>query len=355
MSIPPNITSCSSVPVAWVRFPTSNYEFHFISTPSLASDSFTFSEFEEYAHKTFGNLSEASASSYSQFMDFHVGMITDDMTPFYVALKEGSVPFFMVGQYPAFFDLFVEIPGTATILEITSQRLDIPDAKISEWDICQVNGTESWSLDPQPLASAPLTDSKVADIDPSETSFPTINWRKTTMAAPHPALAEVFSVKILGAKHIQQGHPGVWIRRCAKISWVEFDYPEGTYLPAGIDYQFHFVDGYKYLPHEPDMTVESFAAKIEDEVRDFGADAFDEFAHNRVTMWVDDLDDYAEALEGNEFGVEWIFRKDEGENPIFYLIMDTAGFTGNVIELVSDKAPKNARDIKTWQEDFCGA
>jgi len=39
----------------------------------------------------------------------------------------------MVGQYPSFFDLFVEIPGTGTILEVTSQRLDIPDVPISLW------------------------------------------------------------------------------------------------------------------------------------------------------------------------------------------------------------------------------
>ncbi|GMH50821.1 hypothetical protein TrRE_jg4798 [Triparma retinervis] len=349
LSIPSNTTSCSSVTSSWVRFPTSNYEFHFISTPSLAADSFTFSDFEDYAHLSFGNLTEVSASTYTQFMDFHVGMITDDMTPFYQALKVGGVPFFMVGQYPSFFDLFVEIPGTATILEITSQRLDVPDAKISEWDICQVNGTSSsWKLDPQPL---PNVSSSVARDGSRGESWPVINWRKTTMAAPHPALAEIFTIKHLGGKHVQQGHPGVWVRRCAKISWVEFEYPEGTYLPGGINYQFHFVDGYKYPPHEPEMTIETFAEKVEKEVRDFGGDSFDEFAHNRVTMWVDDLDYYAEQLVGNEFGVEWIFRTDGGG--VYYLVIDSAGITGNVIELVSDKAPVGAADVKTWEEDLC--
>jgi hypothetical protein len=38
-----------------------------------------------------------------------------------------------VGQYPSFFDLFVEIPGTGTILELTSTRLDNPNVTISEW------------------------------------------------------------------------------------------------------------------------------------------------------------------------------------------------------------------------------
>ena len=37
-----------------------------------------------------------------------------------------------VGQYPSFFDLFVEIPGTGTILELTSTRLDNPNVTISE-------------------------------------------------------------------------------------------------------------------------------------------------------------------------------------------------------------------------------
>jgi len=54
------------------------------------------------------------------------------MTPFYEALSSNNVPFFMVGQYPSFFYLFVEIPGTGIILELTSQRLDIPDVPISE-------------------------------------------------------------------------------------------------------------------------------------------------------------------------------------------------------------------------------
>jgi hypothetical protein len=40
-----------------------------------------------------------------------------------------------VGQYPAFFDLFVEIPGTGAILELTSTRLDIPNVNISEYDL----------------------------------------------------------------------------------------------------------------------------------------------------------------------------------------------------------------------------
>ena len=166
-------------------------------------------------------------------MDYHVGMITDDMTPFYEALSVGDVPFFMVGQYPSFFDLFVEIPGTATILEITSQRLDVEDAPISEWDICQVNNS-AVAADPQPLV---VDSDEKGGSKATSSDWPVINWRKTTMAAPHPALSELFSIKYLGAKHVQQGHPGVWVRRCAKISWVEFEFPDGTNLPAGINYQ----------------------------------------------------------------------------------------------------------------------
>jgi len=334
---------CGDTMEAWVKLPTSNYEFHFITTPKLANPDFSFQDFVDYVQPTFGNLSEVSASTYTQFMDFHVGMITDDMTPFYSSLKDNDVPFFMVGQYPAFFDLFVEIPGTATILEITSQRLDIEDAPISEWDICQMDTSTTIETDPQPLSAMSKGSSE-------GTEWPTINWRKTTFAAPKPALAELFSIKYLGANHIQQGHPGVWVRRCAKISWVEFPYPDDAVLPAGINYQFHFVDGYKYPPHDPDMTIATFADKVHEQ-RDFSNNNFDEFAHNRVTMWVGELTSYLEGLEGNEFGVEWILRTDG--NGLFYAILDSSLLTGNVIELVSDKKPETSEQIKTWEEEFC--
>jgi hypothetical protein len=179
----------------------------------------------------YGNLSEVTSSTYDQFMDFHVGMITDDMTPFYEILTENNVPFFMVGQYPAFFDLFIEIPGTGAILEVTSQRLDIPGVPISEWNICQVNATDDTNDTMQPQALM-MDNVKTT----SNTTLPVINWRKTTFAAPHPADAEAFSIKFLNSIHIEQGHPGVWTRHCARIAWTEFEYTG----PAGIPYQVAF-------------------------------------------------------------------------------------------------------------------
>ncbi len=167
------------------------------------------------------------------------------MTPFYSAMKKNGVPFFMVGQYPSFFDLFVEIPGTGTIMELTSTRLDIQDVPISDWDICVTN------------VSSPFDYVDFGMLTPTITSspFPTLNWRKTTFAAPNPAFAEVFAIKFLGASHIEQGHPGVWVRRCAKIAWCEFE----QIGPAGIPYQFHFVDGYSYPPYPPAMDIISLA------------------------------------------------------------------------------------------------
>ena len=97
----------------------------------LATANFSFPDYVQYVEELYGNLTEQTASTCDQFMDFHLGMIVDDMTPYYAALRQNNFPFFMVGQYPSFFDLFVEIPGTGHILELTSERLDDPNANIS--------------------------------------------------------------------------------------------------------------------------------------------------------------------------------------------------------------------------------
>jgi hypothetical protein len=175
-------------------------------------------------------------------------MITDDMTPFYSALKAHGVPFFMVGQYPSFFDLFVEIPGTGTILELTSTRLDIEGGPISDWNICVTNASKTFF--------SPASTPSAGQRAPVSSTFPVLNWRKTTFAAPHPALAEAFTIKYLGAVHIEQGHPGVWVRQCARIAWSEIE----SIGPAGIPYQFHFVNGYSYPPFPPALDIVGFAS-----------------------------------------------------------------------------------------------
>lgn len=246
-------------------------------------------------------------------MDFHVGMIMDDMTPVYSSFVDDNVPFFMVGQYPAFFDMFVEIPYTGAILEITSQRLDIPNVTISMWDICQDRGRR-------------LTEEVPKDA---------INWRKTTFAAPFPAAFEAWSIRYLGAKHIEQGHPGVWVKECAKIAWVEFEYIG----PAGIPYQFHMVDGYSYPPFDG-LDVPKFA-KLQEEQRDFDNDKWDEWANIRLDMWVDDLTPYYTKFKKDR--VSFIMRTD---GQLISLVIDTTPLAGEVIALVSDTFDGPA--VKPW-------
>lgn len=309
--------TCGSA--AWVRFGGSGYEFHFVSTPRLARGNFTFRDFVSYASELYGNVSRQNASSYDQFMDYHVGMILEDMTPIYEKLRG---QFFMVGQYPSFFDLFVEIPGTGAILELTSQRLDVKDAELTEWDICQV-GNEQRRL-------AMKTDA--------------INWRKTTFAAPYPVETELFAVKYLGARHIQQAHVGVWIRGCAKIAWVQFDY-EG---PFGIPYQFHMVDGYSYPPRDG-LDVPAFA-RLQESQRNFESNKLDEWLHNRLEMWVDDLTSYLEAFDRDD--VSYVLRFD---GALYTVLIDTTPFAGQVIALVSDKLQASYTvNITRWGQEFCG-
>jgi hypothetical protein len=61
-----------------VRLPGSGYEFHFISTPGLSNGSnFTFADYKVLAESYYGNLSNTNAETYDQFMDHHVGMVTE--------------------------------------------------------------------------------------------------------------------------------------------------------------------------------------------------------------------------------------------------------------------------------------
>lgn len=319
--------------VSWVRMPGSGYEFHFVSSPLVANASFSFADYVAYVDDLYGHLSEQSASTYDQFMDFHVGMIVDDMTPFYERMKSDGVEFFMIGQYPAFFDLFVEIPHTGAILEMTSQRLDVPNATLSAWDICQV-------------AAEPPRRRLEARKDRTE-GWPQVNWRKTTLAAPHPLEFEAFAIKYLNATHIQQGHVGVWLRGCAKIAWIDWDYVG----PAGIPYQLHMVDGYSYPPKRG-LDVPGFA-QLQDAQRHYDENRMDEWSHNHLALWVEDLTPYYRAFERDN--VSALLRTD---GALITLLVDTALSAGNVLALVSDRLDDDVvehDDIVHWKADFCAA
>ena len=328
-----NVTmSCDST-AAWVRMPGSGYEYHFLSTPRLANANFSFADFVAYAHRLNGNLSETTTETYNQFMDFHVGTVTDDMTPFYDAMTRDSVPFFLVAQLGYGYDLFVEIPGTGAIFELTSQTLDVPDVPISYWDICQTRtGEEEATRARQPQRRRQET----------TTGFPTVNWRKTTFASPKPFEAQVFGIKYLGAHHTQQDHRGVWVRGCAKISWIVFDYVG----PAGLQYGLHFVDGYQYTPRDTGLNVTSFA-QLQADQRHFDRNEWDEWANNRVELWVDDLADYYNALAQH---FHLLLRYEAG---LYTLAIDTALTAGNVISLVSDRFSESYAVPADERWNFC--
>ena len=385
VEVTPNISVPSScnAELAWVEFPGSGYQFHFISTPALATDNFSFPDYVAYVDSLYGNLSTVNSATYDQFMDFHLGMIVDDMTPYYDALKTSNVPFFMVGQYPSFFDLFVEIPGTGSILELTSQRLDYPNATISLWDICQEQMEQL-----QQISSPPLSSSRSPPAKPSG-DFPQMNWRKTTFAAPYPAMSEAFTIKYLGAAYTKESHIGVNVKRCAKIAWSELAY-DGFETPAGIPYQFHFVDGFNYLPQPPQMGIADFA-KYQEANRDFANDQWDEWANNRLTMWVDDLEPYLDAMQpahgapsftraaaetaeseakvaaalaaAGNLEIDWVGALEEmpvfpfitrrwEDDSLFAMIIDITPIAGHVLELISDSFPSEKYALpKVW--DFC--
>jgi hypothetical protein len=123
-------------------------------------------------------------------------------------------------------------------------------------------------------------------------------------------------------------------------------------------FQFHFVDGYKYPPFPPAMNIVDFAA-YEVESRNFKDNLWDEWANNRLTMWVDDLTPYVKYLQSMEppstdlvpFHPQFIMRKQQ-DNSTYSLIVDITPLAGNAMELTSD-----VFDLETYPNvvnwDFC--
>jgi hypothetical protein len=185
-------------------------------------------------------------------------------------------------------------------------------------------------------------------------SFPTVNWRKTTFAAPFPAQGEAFSISFFGAKHIEQGHPGVWVKQCAKIAWSEFEYTG----PAGIPYQFHFVDGYSYPPYAPAMGIVEFA-EWQVASRNFVENKWDEWANHRLTMWTDDLTPFLDKLAANvtfpsagaaPFMPQFVVREGGG---LFSVVVDTTPIAGQTVELVSNWYPPGDEYPVPTAWNFC--
>jgi hypothetical protein len=84
-----------------------------------------------------------------------------------------------VGQYPAFFDLFVEIPGTGAILELTSTRLDIPNVNISEYDLIFFVFVLGLRTSPLPELAPRLEGL------PLLWSWPCLTWRRAAAQVGH--------------------------------------------------------------------------------------------------------------------------------------------------------------------------
>jgi hypothetical protein len=226
---------------------------------------------------------------------------------------------------------------------------------LSRWDICQDAGQHSEEPQQQALKSP--------SAGLQNGSFPVLNWRKTTFAAPYPAYGEAFSISFFGATHIEQGHPGVWAKQCAKIAWSEFEYVG----PAGIGYQFHFVDGLSYPPYAPAMGIVEFA-EWQVSTRNFAENKWDEWANHRLTMWVDDLAPYLDKLLAGEpvvalattntappptpFAPEFLVRRGGG---LFSVIVDTTPIAGQTVELISDAYPSGGAYPAPTDWGFCNA
>ena len=170
----------------------------------------------------------------------------------------------------------------------------------------------------------------------------------------------------LGAHHIEQGHPGVWAKQCAKIAWSEFEF-EG---PAGIPYQFHFVNGYKYAPYAPYTYPPQMGepmgivqlAEWQEASRDFAAGAWDEWANDRTSMWVDDLGPYLDTLDAaaaaaqNQTGpvaaafVPAYLTRFDGQ--IYSAVVDWTPIAGHVLELLAPTFPTGRPTPSSWE--FCG-
>uniref|UniRef100_A0A7S2E262 Uncharacterized protein n=1 Tax=Octactis speculum TaxID=3111310 RepID=A0A7S2E262_9STRA len=321
-------------------------------------------------------------------MDFHVGMSVGNLTTVFQALHQGGQEYFFVGADSgenAYYDLFVEIPGTGAILEFSSLVCNLPEGyAISAWDICQQGSVTSYlegerankiksipggarsaddvSVDPTPEGMMTSQDGVGGGVgafgscscDGCDASA--ICWRKTTFASAHAFFGLFFAIEYLGASWTRMGHPGVNIERCATIAW-------GTFQNG---YELHFVDGSSY--QSGPMTLDEFAHDL-DATRSttMANGTYDQFMDNHLTLWVDDLDPFlalydeqdvpfllrtwSSSTEGGQ-QVEGDDTHTDSSSPPLKAIILNFPSNGFVVELLSNKGA-TGRDAPGW--DFCSA
>lgn len=103
------------------------------------------------------------------------------------------------------------------------------------------------------------------------------------------------------------------------------------------------------------MNIVDFAA-YEVASRNFEENQWDEWANNRLTMWVADLSPFLQFLDSYvpsdsllPFQPQYITRK---ANDLYSVIVDITPIAGHVIELVSDTFPSDSYpQVSEW--DFC--
>lgn len=246
------------------------------------------------------------------------------------------------GGETAYYDLFVEVPFTGMILEFSSLACSLPPGyTIEGWDICaqQVrrDGFLRWAQDTQPKQGlARKGAGGFGSCDCDGCTDESICWRKTTVAAAASWVGLGFSIELLGAHWIRQGHPGINMQRCANIAWCSFD----------CGFQYHFVDGLSY-PSGP-MSLEDFAAYVA-ENRDLDGDIFDQWLDNHDTLWVDDLAPFMALYD--EYKVPYLLRNwaQQGDEDLTALFV-TIPKNGAAVSLLSRQGAAG-REVQAW--DLC--
>lgn len=208
-------------------------------------------------------------SPYTRWIDNHDGFNFDNTT---------------------FFDTLAFSAGTGLVQKgSVFSRLQVPR---TVWNV-ELSGDEVFSataeLSAGRVVDAPFADDNVCRVPTSgvpvseEGRLSPLFWWKSTMASADPETAAAFSAKYLFGTRIDSDYP--LGGNCTLATWVR--------LPGTL-FQLHFAQtSPHYTPHP---SVDDWVQQ-QDLIRHLEAGMFDQFMHNNLILWTNDLDPFVQQLQ----------------------------------------------------------
>jgi hypothetical protein len=228
------------------------------------------------------------------------------MTSLLAALLHDEVPFFTTPSSGLYESLYVEIPGTGTVVEVLGDFVPARSPVLPENHL-RLSSTDQFCTPKRRRLSndgfSLGVSYRAGDAD--------IN--KTTMASADPDAGIDFAMRYLGAARIQQGRGPQADGQCAKLAWAQW--PDG--------HQWHLVDAKaadwvtldKLRPNVP-FNVSDLAHYVES-LRDLASNQYDQWLDYRDIFETSDLATLSRVLLEDRFSFGVWSRPDEGTCSIY--------------------------------------